>query len=61
MVRHRFNNHHVEWIDRPTIKEGAEILLDMELKTIQLGCEGTTGFPYLDYFEYMELIEKGIL
>lgn len=56
-----FNNHHLEWIDHPTINEAADILLDFELKTIQLGNEGTEGFPYLDYFEYMEMVVKGIL
>jgi hypothetical protein len=50
----------LEWIDLRTINKGAEILLDFELKTIQLGHEGTKGFPYLDYFEYMESIGKNI-
>lgn len=49
-----FNDHHLEWIDHPGISQAAKILMDFEMKDLELQREGTKDFPYLKYYEYME-------
>lgn len=51
-----YGDFHVEWIDQHSVREGTQVIHDIEQKTLELAREGTKEFPYLDYFEYMKRI-----
>lgn len=40
-----FGNNEFEWLNEPTIKEGTQVMHDLEIKTLQLQREMPRDFP----------------
>lgn len=46
-----FGDDYFEWHDKPTISEATQIMLELEMKEVELGYSGSNAIPLLKYEE----------
>ena len=42
-----------EWLDEPTIEAANRVILELEMKEVDLGYNGNNSIPLLNYEEYL--------